>query len=583
MAKSTATVSRPEWFQSFLDGFEAAEYFATMFHTATTDYVRSGEPVSDYLSRVLSGPFQCVVRYTVSDGIRFAQPSMEPIFRGVVSDELNAYGIGDPNAPLMLSTLETVRLLLAFLRKAPAQSACVIFERLDNMVGEIVPVDANVIELMEMIHNAGTDKALESHGNPLLMLTPSFEDIRPQVRTLTSGIKPIEIPMPDYDQRLAYAKVRLAEEPDVVLSDITVEQLASLTAGLLRRHIENIVVRARPTANSPKPGKLTRELASKVQRELMDAEYARIVKRIDKPFKLSDVGGLVEAKAHAEKRIIKPLRNGSYDLAPTAVLYVGPPGTGKTMLAAATANDSGLNCLEVDLSQVLGGIVGQTESNIATLRRAIIANAPCAVFLDEIDQKARRGEGGSDSGGGGAVENRLFAAILELTGDVSLWRRIGVTFIFASNRPELLDPAFMSRMQAVIPMLPAEDDAARADVLQRILARMGQSSTVESLLPFASKVENWSNRDIEQVCSEAVASVKLDEVSLAEALEETIKWRRADTSNVTKQIREALKVAKDLRLVPEKYRNVQVATPKSDWSEDEAPRKVRRLDWNSGA
>jgi SpoVK/Ycf46/Vps4 family AAA+-type ATPase len=208
------------------------------------------------------------------------------------------------------------------------------------------------------------------------------------------------VPLPDRDARLAYAQERLAQADmsELQLVGITVEQLASLTAGLLRRHIENILLRG--LANTKK---LTREIALHAQRELMDVEYAGIVKRIDKPFKLADFGGSPEALNYMRKRVIEAARR------PSSVLFVGPPGTGKTLLATATANESGLNCLEVDLANLMGGIVGETEKNIATFKQAVLANAPTIVFMDEIDQKARRGEGGPDSGGGGSVENRLFA------------------------------------------------------------------------------------------------------------------------------------------------------------------------------
>jgi transitional endoplasmic reticulum ATPase len=554
--KASQPTPKPAWFLSLLHSFEAAEGCAFLLYSGISDYVRTGVTVPAYLKEKLVGPFELIVSYTVSQGITFAQPHMRKRFFTVMAQEDE-----QPDAPILMAPEPAVALLLSFLKKAPAQTACVILERLDNMVGELVPVDPSVISLMEMLHDAGTDPALEAHGNPLIMLSPSLEEIRPQVRAISSGIKAIEIPLPDYDARLAFARQRLASEEEVELDGITVEQLAGLTAGLYRRHVENVILRARSNG-----GRLTRELATAVQRELMDSEYAGIVRRVDTTFVLDDVGGLVEFKDHAVTRVIEPLRNGKPKRVPNAVLLVGPPGGGKTMGAMAVANQSGLNCLIVDLSQLMGGIVGQTEGNVAKFKRAVYANAPCVVIADEIDQKIRRGEGGADSGGGGAVENRLFASMLEM---IEEFKGRGVVWYFMSNRPDLLDAAFLSRMQAIIPILPPETDGARADVLERIIRRLSSDlDEIDQMDPspawmisLAAKLKDWSGRDIEQVVNEALAIADLEDRTLADALEETIKYRRADTTDVRRQVREALKACKDLRLLPEKYRAEATQVP----------------------
>lgn len=579
---------RSQWFSELIGSFEAAESCAFLLHTGIADYERPGVGVAEYLARALSGSFEVIALYSVSKGVYFPilrdkagaaieTTAMRARFFSIIGQEDS-----EPESPsIMMAPEPATALLLDFLRKAPAQSACAILERLDNMVGELVPVDPSVISLMEMLHDAGTDKALEAHGNPLIMMSPSLTEIRVQVRRASSGIKTIEVPLPDHAARLAYAQERLAQADmsELQLVGITVEQLASLTAGLLRRHIENILLRG--LANGKK---LSRAIALQAQRELMDVEYAGIVKRIDKPFKLADFGGSPEALNYMRKRVIEAARR------PSSVLFVGPPGTGKTLLATAVANESGLNCLEVDLANLMGGIVGETETNIATLKQAIRTNAPTIAFMDEIDQKIRRGEGGPDSGGGGSVENRLFASILELTSDPTL-ADLGVTFIFASNRPDLLDPAFMSRMQAIIPLLPADSDEARADVLARILARVGNRSLAGlagECLPFAAAVKDWSGRDLEQVIEEALATAEIESVPLAEALSETIKYRRADTSKTQKQISEALKACKDLRLVPERYRaQAAPATPaaKPEWGGADSAtgetKTMRKLTWSN--
>lgn len=797
----------------------------------------------DYLFRTLRGPFETIVGYSIDQGFTFAEPSMRAVFEqrlGVVQQEGAEQPAPGNDPPLSVAPLDALWMLLRFLRVSPPQSACVIVERFE-LIAPAVSLDQAAdprLALLGLLKDAGTDAALDTRGNPLILLASSLEGVNAYVRDGSSGIMAIEVPLPDYDARLAFISQRLADEDDVALDGIEPAQLAALTAGLYRRHIENVFLRARSRG-----GKLTRDLARQVQKELMDLEYSEIMQRVETTFTLEDVGGHVEAKRYFEQRVVKPMRDGKTQRVPSNVLLAGPPGclaastmlginragkgyqtsiadvvrgfnglpnnghrwnldiptyvqraeedgtvrlaqvlaawesgvkqtyrivttagrsiratsqhpfmtstgwrqledlhvgdtllvkigrsaqgkapkkryastytrfhpyqraakdgfrhtthrlvaeaelnglsmsdfisilrtdaaraatlnylppsqpvhhvngnhrdnaltnlqplqnqqehaaehnwtgnvlehigndtivsieafgremtydievaddphcflanefvvhnTGKTLLASAVANDSGLNCLYVDLAKLLGGIVGQTEQNFAKFKRGVLANAPCILILDEVDQKVRRGEGGADGGGGGAVENRLFSAVLEFFGDPTNKGRI--MGLFLSNRPKLLDPAFMSRMQAIIPILPAESDDARADVLGRILRRQGSALESWQLQALASRIVDWSGRDLDQTVDEALAIRDLEGMDTLKALEEAIADRRPSTHDVRQQVNDALRACNNLRLLPEKYRRMaeQVSpaqnTPNAD-DEPGARRQRRSLD-----
>lgn len=548
--------TRPAWFTTLLSTFEAAESHVFLLTGGISDYVTPQFPVITYLEKAMSGPFEVVLTLSVDRGITFAQPHMQSKFMAVVGDQFGEDAKPTPGQPILMAATPMVALALRFLTLAQPQTACVLVDRLDFFAGTDLPYDANLVELVAMLHRAGTDPALEVRGNPLIMLAPSRAKIRVDAVDMASGIRAIDISLPDAGARLMFTKQRLADEEQVTLSGIDEQQLASLTAGLYRRHVENIILRAR-AGN----GKLTRDLARNVQREMMDLEYGSVMSRIDNDFRLKHVGGHVEAKTYFEQRVVNALKRGEYDVVPQNVLLVGPSGTGKTLLANAVANESGINCLLVDLSQFLDAVVGGTETKLAKWKEGVLASAPCIVVLDEIDQKMRRGSGGSDPGGGGSVENRLFSFMLEFFGDPENKRR-GIVGLFMSNRPKLLDDALLSRCEAIIPILPPESDEARAKVFGAIMRRFGLDveDDADWLLALSAKVVDWSGRDLEQVVTEAIALHRLEKMSVPDAVADAVKFRRPATHDVQAQIKQAIDACNNLRLMPEKYRQQAAAT-----------------------
>jgi len=570
---SEVASTRPAWFTTLLHTFEASESHVFLLQGGVSDYVTPQYPVIRYLEKAMSGPFEVVLTVSVDRGITFAQPHMMAKFLDAVGAEFPEGEAPKPGDPIQMAPLPMVALVLKFLRTAPPQTACALIERLDFFVGTEMPLDGNMVELIALLHHAGTDSALESRGNPLIMLTPSRTKVRTDAVDMASGIRAIDIPLPNYDARLTFINQRLASEQEVTLTGIVESQLAALTASLYRRHIENIILRARAG-----DGKLTRGLAREVQHEMMDTEYGSVMSRIDNDTKLAHVGGHVEAKAFFEHRVVNALKSGQFDIVPQNVLLVGPSGTGKTLLANAVANESGINCLLVDLSQFLEGVVGGTEAKLAKWKEGVLASAPCIVVMDEIDQKMRRGAGGSDPGGGGSVENRLFSFMLEFFGDPKNKQR-GIVGLFMSNRPKLLDDALLSRCEVIIPILPAESDPARAAILSAIMLRSGLDVKADEpwLLEQAARVVDWSGRDLEQVVTEAIALHKLDNLTVAQAVSDAITYRRPATQDVRAQVQQALDTCNNLRLMPEKYRQQaqSKSKPAAEQPGDAAPRQRR--------
>ena len=121
------------------------------------------------------------------------------------------------------------------------------------------------------------------------------------------------------------------------------------------------------------------------------------------------------------------------------VLFYGPPGCGKTLLAKAVANECSANFISVKGPELLTMWFGESESNVRDIFEKARSAAPCVLFFDELDSigVARGGSQGDAGGAGDRVINQL---LTEMDG---VGARKNVFFIGATNRPEILDEALM--------------------------------------------------------------------------------------------------------------------------------------------
>lgn len=120
------------------------------------------------------------------------------------------------------------------------------------------------------------------------------------------------------------------------------------------------------------------------------------------------------------------------------VLFYGPPGCGKTLLAKAVANECSSNFISIKGPELLTMWFGESESNVRNIFDKARLAAPCVLFFDELDSIAvKRGSSSGDSGGSDRVINQL---LTEMDG---IGAKKNLFFIGATNRPQLLDPAIM--------------------------------------------------------------------------------------------------------------------------------------------
>lgn len=171
--------------------------------------------------------------------------------------------------------------------------------------------------------------------------------------------------------------------------------------------------------------------------------HAQMTEAGDKTAGFKDVAGLEEEKSELEE-IVDFLRNpGRYTKVgariPKGVLLVGPPGTGKTLIAKAVAGEAGVPFFSISGSDFVEMFVGVGASRVRDLFVNAKRNAPCIVFIDEIDAVARR-RGTGMGGGHDEREQTLNQLLVEMDG---FGINEGIIVMAATNRVDILDPAIM--------------------------------------------------------------------------------------------------------------------------------------------
>lgn len=154
-----------------------------------------------------------------------------------------------------------------------------------------------------------------------------------------------------------------------------------------------------------------------------------------------DVGALQDIREELTMAILAPVRSPEQFQAlglgsPAGVLLAGPPGCGKTLLAKAVANESGLNFISVKGPELLNMYVGESERAVRQVFQRGRSSAPCVIFFDEVDALCPR-RSGHESGASVRVVNQL---LTEMDG---LESRQQVFIMAATNRPDIIDPAVL--------------------------------------------------------------------------------------------------------------------------------------------
>merc|ERR1711878_133800 len=218
----------------------------------------------------------------------------------------------------------------------------------------------------------------------------------------------------------------------------------------------------------------------------------------------ADVGGLENVKRELQELVQYPVEHPEkflqFGMQPSrGVLFYGPPGCGKTLLAKAIANECQANFISIKGPELLTMWFGESEANVRDVFDKARSAAPCVLFFDELDSIAKS-RGGTSGDAGGASDRVINQILTEMDG---MGSKKNVFIIGATNRPDIIDPAILrpGRLDQLI-YIPLPDEGSRMAILKSNLRKSPISKEVD--LPFLAKMtKGFSGADLTEICQRA--------------------------------------------------------------------------------
>lgn len=361
----------------------------------------------------------------------------------------------------------------------------------------------------------------------------------------------LEIVIPDEDGRHEILKIKTKDMK--IGNDIDLFQIARDTHGYVGADLQQLTLEAALQCIRSNVGNMDVDSEEPIPDEILDTLevssdhflHALSVtdpstlrdNKVEVPnVKWADIGGLEETKRELQEMVRYPIEHRHLFerfgmQASRGVLFYGPPGCGKTLMAKAIANECGANFISVKGPELLNMWFGGSEANVRELFNKARAASPCILFFDEIDSIARaRGAGGA--GGSSDTSDRVINQILSEIDGMGSGKTLFI--IGATNRPDILDPGIMrpGRLDQLI-YIPLPDRESRVSIFKANLRK--SPITGINMEQLADVTEGFSGADITEICQRAAKNAIRD--SITAGIE---RQKRVEAEELTQEEADAL-------------------------------------------
>ncbi|KAH8349686.1 hypothetical protein KR084_004271 [Drosophila pseudotakahashii] len=320
-------------------------------------------------------------------------------------------------------------------------------------------------------------------------------------------VREVSIAMPTEEQRKRLVE-DLCQAHELKLTETLLDHIARNTQGFVMADLTLLMRRVQQellTKDEANVEQIFRQSLLQTQPSASRSTDVRVSK-MTAGFEI--IGGMEPLKRTLQVTVLAGLRQSAafarFGLSlPKGVLLYGPPGCAKTTVAKCLAKEADMTFIATSAAEVYSPYVGCAEKFISRIFDTARKNAPCLIFLDEIDSLVGR-RTVSSGGGGGQVQLRILSTLLtEMDGIVGGGSRQHILVVAATNRPEMIDDALMrpGRFDKLI-HVPAPDGDSRLALLKLHAQRMPFHENVV-MDEIALRTDRYSGADLCNLCNEA--------------------------------------------------------------------------------